>query len=83
MPLFFTFIFLSYGTLQDITSHNFFYMMRQAFNELKLKTVSKLSSRKNYMGCSIIVHPGSGFPPIPDPYPDPGVKKAPDPDSHN
>jgi hypothetical protein len=30
MPLFFTFIFLSYDTLQDITSHNF-YMMRQAF----------------------------------------------------
>jgi hypothetical protein len=28
--LFFTFIFLSYDTLLDITSHNF-YMMRQAF----------------------------------------------------
>jgi hypothetical protein len=31
MPLFFTFIFLSDDTLQNITSHNFFYMMRQAF----------------------------------------------------
>jgi hypothetical protein len=30
MPLFCTFIFLSYATLQDITSHNV-YMMRQAF----------------------------------------------------
>ncbi len=30
MPLFCTFIFLSYDTLQDIASHNF-YMMRQAF----------------------------------------------------
>jgi hypothetical protein len=30
MPLFFTFIFLSYDTLQEITSHNF-YMMWQAF----------------------------------------------------
>jgi hypothetical protein len=34
MPLFFTFIFffLSYDTLQDIISHNY-YMMRQAFYE--------------------------------------------------
>ncbi len=32
MPIFFTFIFLSYDTLQHITSHNF-YMMRQAFYE--------------------------------------------------
>jgi hypothetical protein len=32
MPLFFTFIFLlSNDTLQNITSHNLFYMMRQAF----------------------------------------------------
>jgi hypothetical protein len=30
MPLFFTFIFLSYDTLQDITSPNF-YIMRQTF----------------------------------------------------
>jgi hypothetical protein len=32
MPLFFTFFFLSDDTLQDITSHNFFFhIMKQAF----------------------------------------------------
>ncbi len=31
MPPFFTFIFLSDDTLQDISSHNFFFIVRQAF----------------------------------------------------